>query len=275
MRVSSLAFISCLASFPFAARGEEAAAHDKPAYNWNCKADREFITTYEYLKQKTVLGLKPADMRSVAMAVTKGCTGAASGFIANLELLLRAGFDGKTAVEEARDVAVKGQNYAHGFQLVFRGAFASEYLDLDSGTSLKLARKLTTEFKGDPAVAADDYYTIAKFCVSSNGLNLPRPECAKLAARIASYSEESKLPVGDAFVKAVGYFTKDRDVNIAMGEAVQLAESLVAASPEAVESFKNAYSYASDKSGLDLARAEAIKFAKSVAMNTKQPVSKY
>ena len=274
MRLSHLPLLSSLLLSPAILFAGEQAATEKPVFQWDCKADREFITTYEYLRHKKELGLKPNDMRSVAMTVTKGCTGAASAFIKTTELLLKSGFDGKTAIEQARDLAVKGENFANAFQLIFRGAFAKENLDLDSGTALKLARKLTTEFKGDPLVAADDYHTIARYCVASNGLSQSRPECAKLATRLASYSEESKLPVAKAFMSAIDYLTKDHDINLSTGDALALAEALVAASPEAVESFKNAYDYAASKNGLELGRADAITFAKSVAVNTKQPAAK-
>jgi len=209
-------------------------------------------------------------MRKVALAVTSGCTGAAGSFIEATELLLKAGLDGKTSIEQARDLAVKGASFAKSFNAIFRGTFARELLDMDIGSSLRIARKLTTEFKGDPDIASEDFATLAKFCVRTKGLDLPKPECAQMAARIASFSEKSKLPVGRPFINAVEYLTQDKDINLNMKDAVNLAESLVAVSPEAVATFQNAYEYAADKKGLELARADAINFAKSVATNTKQ-----
>lgn len=254
-----------------AAEADKQAKSDKPEFNFDCRADREFITTYEYLKHKKEFGLKPDDMRSIAMTVTKGCTGAASSFIEATELLLKTGVDGRTAIEQARDLSAKGEHYAKAFIAIFRGAFAKEFLDMDSGTSLKIARKLTAEFKGDPSVASEDYLSLAKFCVETKGLDLPRPECASMAARVAGFSEESKLPVAKAFINIFGYLTNSKDVNLSLRDALPIAESLVAVSPVAAENFKNAYEYASEKNGLELPRADAVNFAKSVSMNTKQP----
>jgi hypothetical protein len=255
----------------FSATATIAAKNDKqPEFTFDCKADREFITTYEYLKRKKELGIKPEDMRKVALAVTSGCTGAASSFIEATELLLKAGLDGKTAIEQARDLAVKGADFAQAFNAIFRGAFASELLDMDIGSSLRIARKLTTDFKGDPAVASEDYAALAKFCVEAKGLDLPKPECATMAAKIAGYSEESKLPVAKTFIRAFDYLTRNKDMNLNTRDAINLAESLVEVSPEAFATFKNTYEYASDTGGLGLTRADAISFAKSVSMNTKQ-----
>lgn len=210
-------------------------------------------------------------MKKVAAAVTKGCTGAASSFIDATELMLKTGVDGKTAVEQARDLAVKGEAHARAFIAIYRGAFAKEYLDLDTGTAIRIARKLTADFNGDPKVAANDYFTIAAYCVNTKHLALPRPECALMAARIAGYSEDSKMPVGNAFIEAVEYLTNKKETNLSMHDAITLAESLVSVSPEALKAFKNIYEYASDKSGMELTRVDAIKFATSIAINAKQP----
>ena len=271
MRITNSIILVALLSNSVTSFGEEAKKSDKSEFIWNCQADREFITTYEYLKHKKEFGLKPEDMRNIASAVTKGCTGAASSFIDATELLLKTGVDGKTAVEQARDLAVKGEAYTKAFIAIYRGAFAKEFLDLDTGTAIRLARKLTGEFKGDPKVAAEDYFAIATFCVQAKNLDLPRPECAVMAARIAGYSEESKMAVGKAFIDAVEYLTSKKETNLPMRDALSLAESLIAISPEAVKSFKTTYEYASDKSGLKLTRTDAIQFAKSIAMNAKQP----
>ena len=79
------------------------------------------------------------------------------------------------------------------------------------------------------------------------------------------------MPVGKAFIEAVEYLTNRKETNLPMNDAVALAESLVAVSPEALKSFKTTYEYASDKGGLELTRADAINFAKSIAINAKQP----
>ena len=271
MRKINLAILVGLITTSSVSLADEAKKADKPEFVWNCQADREFITTYEYLKAKKHFGLKPEDIRTVAVAVTKGCTGAASSFIDATELLLKTGVDGKTAVEQARDLAVKGGAHARAFITIYRGAFAKEYLDLDTGSAIRIARRLTADFHGDPKVAADDFFTIASFCVPTKTLDLPRPECALMAARIAGYSEESKLPVGKAFIAAVEYLTNKNETNLTMRDAVTLAERLVSVSPEALNAFKNTFEYAADKSGMELTRADAIKFATSIAINAKQP----
>ena len=267
-----VAYIALVIAFP-ALSAEPAKTSEEPEYVYNCRADREFITTHEYLKRKKEFGLKPEDMRQIALDVTKGCTGAAASFIESTELLLKTGLDGRTAIIQSRDLATKGAKFAKSFNTIFRGAFAKEFLDMDSGSSLRIARKLTIEFKGDADIAANDYIELAKFCVETKGLDMPRPECATMAARVAAYSAESKLPVAAAFKNALDYLTTDKDVNLTLRDALPIAEGLVAVSPESVDRFKTAYEYASNKNGLNLPRSDAVQFARTLSASTKQKKS--
>jgi hypothetical protein len=266
------AFLALSSASP-ALSAEPSKTADEPEFVYDCRSDREFITTHEYLKRKKEFGLKPEDQRRIALDVTKGCTGAAASFIESTELLLKTGLDGRTAIIQSRDLATKGPKFAKSFTAIYRGSFAKEYLDMDSGSSLRIARRLTIEFKGDADIAANDYLELVKFCVETKGLDVPRPQCATMAARVAAYSADSKLPVAKAFKVALTYLTEQKDVNLALRDALPIAEALVAVSPESVERFKNAYEYASNKNGLDMPRAEAIQFAKTVAEGTKQKKS--
>ena len=63
--------------------------------------------------------------------------------------------------------------------------FLQNYLDMDLASSLKMARELSLEYRGNPMAAAMDYAKLTEFCVQEKGLDLSKPRCGKLAVRVA------------------------------------------------------------------------------------------
>lgn len=57
MRKINVAILVGLITTSVVSLAEEAKKTDKPEFVWNCQADREFITTYEYLKAKKTSAL--------------------------------------------------------------------------------------------------------------------------------------------------------------------------------------------------------------------------
>lgn len=250
---------------------EKKPTKDTPEYVYDCKSDREFITTYEFLRKRTEFGLNPPEMRNVALSVADGCTGAARHFIEITELLLKARLDGKTAMKTGIEVAAKGETSSIAFVKIFKNAFAKEMFDLDAGTSTRMAKELSLEFKGDPEIAGDDFEKLAKFCTSDLGKGLAKNKCAAMMQAIITANAEGKLPVADAFRDAFTFLTNRNETNLTPADAFGVAEKLVSASPEAVPAFRHAYEYALDPAGLGLPRGDAVKFATAVAVKTKRP----
>jgi hypothetical protein len=246
----------------------------KPEFVYDCKADREFMTTYEYLRSRQEFQLQPDQMRKISLKVTQGCTDSAAGFVAISELLLKARIDGRTAIETAQDVAASGSRKAEAFKSIFKLAFASEIFDLNALVALKMARRLSSEFDGDPEIAAKDFKSLAKFCVSDAGKGLSRAKCAEIIQNIIVASESVKASIADAFLSAFNYLVKEKNANLSAADALTIAERLASTSPDAFEVFKNSFEYAQDKSGLALSRSEAAKLAASIALNSKQLKSK-
>lgn len=244
---------------------------DGREYIYDCKSDREFITTYEFLKSKSEFALNPASMRETALAVADGCTGAASHFIEITELLIKARLDGRTALKTAVEIAAKGETGASAFVKIFKIAFAKEYFDLDVAASMRLAKRLTQDFKGNPEIAGDDFADLAKFCTSDLGVGLVRSKCAALVERMILVNAEGKQRIASAFHEAFAFLTNRDEINLTPGDAVVVAETIVSTSPDAVSVFRRTYQYAMDASGLGLSRPEAVKFASAVAAKTKRP----
>ncbi|MCX6118414.1 MAG: hypothetical protein NT027_12795 [Proteobacteria bacterium] len=240
-------------------------------FKYDCESDREFMTTYEYLRRNEHFGLSPLDMQAVALRVADGCTDAAAAFVDITEMLLKAQIDGPTSIKTARDIASKGKVTSEAFIGVFRGAYAKDIFDLSSGDSLRLAKRFSVEYTGDTNLISNDFKELSNFCRSEMGSGLSRVQCAKVIERILIAGEESRKPVGKTFVEAFTFLTNQKETNLTAQDALSIAEQISAASPKALDNFKNAYEYALDKSGLNLSRKEAILLATSVALKTRQP----
>lgn len=258
-----------------------------------CPRAREFITTLEFLRQDVSLKVPETQARTVATAVSAGCGGAAQRFIRVAKLLNTSGFGGNDSLEEARALARATDAETDTFIIVFRQAFLGEYLDLDLRASLNLAKSLSTSFEGDTEVARSDFNRIIQLCLSAEGkggLNLPRPACAQFAADIARIgmrgawkpastptptNEKKKRPgVSEPFIRALNFLREDpTGPALTSAAALQLAREVVERGPEAEASFVTAYRYASSKKGLDLARAEAIAFARELSGGGPAPKS--
>lgn len=271
----TLVILFLLASFgEQAAFGNKIRSDNSSEFIYDCQSDREFLTTYEYLRSKASFELSPPDMRSVSLRVSQGCTGAAASFVSITELLLKANFSTNEALSTGKEIAALGVPKAKAFEEVFRLSFAEEFFDLDARSAMKVAKRLSTEFEGDPEVATKDFKSLATFCVSSVGLGLPRNQCAEVIQRVIVANEQTKVAISNAFLSAFKFLTDSTKTNFTAGDALAIAEKLASTSPSAFDVFRRSFEFAQSESGLSLSRADAAKLATELAFNTKQPKTK-
>lgn len=233
-----------------------------------CTSAKDYITTLEYLREHTSIAGNEKQAREIADHVSKGCTGAAKRFIQAIRLLEKSGVAPGDSVQYAKTLALKNESTAKVFFVIFQKGFARDGFDLDQSTALKLASSLSIDFNADPEVATKDFSELTKFCLSKDGLSLSKPQCAELSARITKTSEKHKVSVSKAFFSSFDFMTSSRGPNITTSEALKYAEELVSIHPESLDNFSQAYRYALDKSGLELSRDEAFKFAMDLAKRT-------
>lgn len=240
-----------------------------PAHGADCPRAREFITTLEFLRQDTDLKVPEAQGRKLASQVAAGCAGAAQRFIRVAKLLNASGLGGRDAIETALPFSERTDAETDTFIVVFRHAFVEEFLDLDLKASIDLARSLSSSFEGDVLAARDDFEKLIQFCVSPRKLDLPKPLCAGFAAdtaRIGSTKPWGSGGVAAPFIQVYEFLRSDT-AGPALGAsaALNLTREIISRGPDSSEGFMAAYRYASAKKGLDLARAEAISFARDLA----------
>ncbi|MGK5087050.1 heavy metal translocating P-type ATPase [Bdellovibrionota bacterium FG-2] len=234
-----------------------------------CTTAKEFITTMEFLKQEKSFGVNENEARKTAEKVASGCSGAAERFIRVALLLSRAGSGGQISLSTALELSLRTETQAEAFITVFKKAFLNEYLDLDISSALKLAHSLSTEFPGDVAQVRADFERLVEYCTSAKHLDLQKPQCATISARIARLGEKIDGGTAQPFIGTFEFLRNDSGPSLATGDALLLSERVVAAGGNtASENFMQGYRYAISESGLKLDRSQALAFAEKLALQT-------
>jgi hypothetical protein len=206
-------------------------------------------------------------MRKLAEEVAAGCDGAGRRFISVVATLMRAGLTGNDAVAQGKEFALHSDQAAQAFVGVFRIAYSEEGLDLDLGASLGLARDLSVEFDGEALWAYGDFKRVAELCMGKRGFDLPRGECGRLAQRIAKNS--IKGTSGAEFARAYQFLrVKKKGPGMTTAQAVDFAEKLTLAGPDAIDNFISGFQFAMNRKGLNASVEEALIFAEKMALMT-------
>lgn len=248
-------------------------SHQATLVRQECTSTREYITVLQFLRSHSELALPENQCRQVALKVSSGCTGAAQRFIQVTGTLIKSGIASKDAVNLGIEFSLKSDQQTNAFMTVFKKTFLSEYLDLDLHLGVELAKSLSTEFDGNLATAISDFEKMVKFCLDSKGLDLPRLECGKLAARIAKFNttESKKDGVYPNFIRIYEFLISEKDLHLSKMQSLHESEKILAMSPsQSVENFIQAYRYAISKDGLALSQPEALQFAKEMANRSAQ-----
>ncbi len=232
----------------------------------NCTYAREYITALEYLRSHSDFVLPEKDARSLAKVVSRGCTGSAQRFIKVSALLRRTGLSAKDALREGQDFSGLTDLETKSFISIFLSVYLPEALDLDLGSSLKMARSLTVGFSGDVLVAQEDFQDLVKFCVNHSELALPRPQCAPFAIRIAQKGEKFKGGVSNSFIQLFQFLISEKGPHLITGQALHLGESILDGGPGSIENFMIAYKYGISSQGLGFGVQEAVRFALELAL---------
>ena len=256
-------------------------SHDRPEDRLasevveRCESAKEFITAYEYLRSHKELGLDEKRSREAATEIAKGCTGSASRFVKSFELLLKADAGPRSSLLVAIRLANKPTKYAETFTTIFTRSYLAEHLDLDYKTSFSLAESLSVNYAGDPAIAAEDFTRLVKFCTEDNHIGLSKPRCGVIAGRIIKRAENFQVRIAEEFMKVYEFLSSEKGPAAPVLDAIKIAEQVIAQGPEASDNFIAAYKYSIDKSGLDLTAKESVQFAKQISgqtwYNSKNP----
>lgn len=228
-----------------------------------CLSAKEYITTLEYLRDQPDLKIPDTEAQKVAEKVARGCKGSAQRFIQVTSAVSKAGLTGKDAVKEGLAFSIRTDAETRAFLTAFKMGFLEEGLDLEMRGALALAHSLSTEFNGESEHARRDFERLVRFCVTQEGLDLPKPLCGKFSARVARLGEPFERGVSESFMTTFRFLTaKDQGPRLTTAEALKLAESLTAAGPGSAENFIQAFNYGQAGKGLKLDIQQSVVFAK-------------
>lgn len=266
-------FITCfLLLFTFSAiadgRYEEQETALEDALQNDCAAAKEFITAMEYLRTQKHMDYTDPQAQKIAHKVSSGCTGAAQRFIKAHEVLFKVEAGSLAALRAGIDLSLKSDEYTDTFLEIFKKTYLSEYLDLDLTTSLKIARALSIDFKGDINTSIQDYQVLTDFCLKNASLNLSKPKCALISGRVIKKSEKYKLPIAEEFIRLFTFLRDNKSINATIAESLEIAEEIVTISPNAVDNFIYAFKYGVQNKGLALSARKSIDFAYTLSKRT-------
>lgn len=230
----------------------------------DCGAAKEFVTLHSFLKRDPDDRLQDPEAIEVAKRAASGCSGAAQRFIRVSKTLGIAGVNRKNRMELASEFVGRDSATTEAFVTVFRLASASDVLDLDLDASLKLARSLSLEVKGDPSKALKDFERILKWCNDATRSGMIRKDCGGFAVEIARTGEGWKDAVAKSWIELFDYLTSSSGPGLTTAEARELSRTLARQGPGALRNFAAAYEYALDPKGLAFSRDQSIELAKTL-----------
>jgi len=251
---------------------DNAPSGTQNTFREGCPFSQEFITANEYLRSQKDFGIPEPEARKLATQAAGGCIGAAKRFIRVTSMLTHAGLLPKDAVQSGLQFAARTEAETEAFITVFHRAFHKAYLDLDINSALKMAHSLSTQFEGNVAAARDDFATIVEFCAHEDGLDLPRPACGEMGARIARLGQNFGGGISNHFLNAFDFLRSKKGPALPTGAALKQAEELVGMGLVSVENFIQAFRYAASKSGLQMDNAAAMTFAKEMAQKAYRKI---
>lgn len=236
----------------------------------SCLATKEFVTTLEFLRRDPDFKIKDPEAKDLAFQVANGCEGAAKRFIRVSKTLTSAGATNRSAIQNALPFAQSSDVRADAFIQMFRKSIAEDSLDLEMDDALKIASELSTQpQEATLSALARDFERLAEYCSDSQNLGLPRSQCGAFAARVSKKGESQPTGIAKTFIQMVEYLKSESGPNLTTGDALNMAEALVAQGQPGLENFKQAYQYGSSAKGLSLSRVDAIHFAKKMSQITK------
>jgi len=238
-----------------------------------CDSHREFVTTLEYMRNQDFYELGEQHSRQVAKQVSEGCTGAAKRYVRVYELLKKVEAGARTSIETAVEMAHATDSKVVTFMNVFRNAYSQNKLDLDVANSLKIAKGLSIDYKGDADKAKRDYDRLVAFCLNESKIGGSIPVCASIAFDVAKSAEHFRQPAAPAFIEMYEFLKNHKKLNFQISKAIEVSKKVVAIHPMAAKNYVAAFEYATSKDGLNIPADQTLAFAYDIAANTRPALS--
>jgi hypothetical protein len=233
-----------------------------------CDSTKEYMTTLSFLRESKSFQIQEKNARQLAFEVSTGCSGSAQRFINIVSLLTKASIDSVNSIRVAKEIALKDDKVNQTFIKIFRRGYRSRDFDLSANDALMLARNLAIDYEGNIDTTLKNFDIFASFCLSYEGLDLPKLKCAKMIKRLIKVGEKFEQPIAKHYIELYDFLVSKDGSNLPLYKALEYAEASIKFGPKAVNNFKEGYKFAIHKKGLNMGQDKAIEFAVSMAKNT-------
>lgn len=228
-----------------------------------CDSTPEFVKTLKYLRSTKDFKFSEEHVRRIADQVSKGCNGAAERFQRILALFSKIGVSERRSLDMALEFAAYSPDVQKTFLEVFTKSFLSEFFDYEYEKAMRLAFELSRDYKGDPAIAREDFIALARYCKDSKSLDLSMLFCSSYAVQIAKLSQYHQNGVFKPFVDVFTDLREKRELSLDAKTALELSHGILKSGPKAPRNFFEAFELASNDLGLD--KKKAIEFALNIS----------
>lgn len=230
-----------------------------------CKSSKEFITTFNFLKNKKEFELDEKSMLSVAQKVSLGCNDSANRFIKILNNLLEAEVNSKKAIEIAIKVANEDNFYSENFLDIFKKLYVEKYFDLPVDKALQYTIELTPKMEKEPKKNLEDFNLLTSFCMGKNELDLTVEKCALFVKNTLISSKDFNNTIAKDAISFYDFLVKDdKGPHMKTMEALKTIEETVKYGPTSFANFQETFSFAMSPNGLSKDNSTALKLAKEI-----------
>ena len=250
------------------------SSKEAPAFSKiTCLAAQEYITTLNFFRQQKSFALNETESQKISQEVAQGCTGASKRFISITNLLIKANLDSRSAIKTASLFIKRESQEAEAFMEIFRKSFLERYLDLDLKNAIEVALELSQGISNTPYRIMEEFKNLVNFCVKAQGLDLPRPQCAKLAISIVKAGQGFAENISAEFIKLFTFLTNSKKGDQTTGNALKIAERVMQFGPAASDNFITAFEFGFAEKGMKLANQDAIKFAEQISSYSSKSIN--
>jgi hypothetical protein len=240
----------------------------------SCHSAKEYITTFNFLKQNDILTLKEKELQKVATKVSKGCQDSAKRFIKIFSVLTKSGLEGSNALNLAAEFSLKSNTHTNTFLTIFSESFLEKYLDLNIKDAVNISKKLALDLEGNIIKIKNDFQNTVKFCLKEDELNLTGPRCADIATKVVESGAKYNTEMANTFINSFKYASSRKGPNLATFKAVNLSLDLVKHGPFSLKNFKDGFEFSREKKNLDFSNIQAINFGKELAKRSSKEIKK-
>ncbi len=231
-----------------------------------CASTEEYIKTLKFLQEAKEYSFRQDLIRDIADKVSRGCDGASDRFAQILVLLKTIGLSERKSIDMALEFAAAHPDTQKNFLEVFTKSFLKEFFDFEFSKALYVALELSKDYKGNPAIAREDFIELAHFCKSSKKLGLPMPFCSEYTVRVAKLSQYYQDGIRKPFQDVFQALRERREFSLDVRVALEFTYGILKYGPKSPDNFFAAYKFATGELQMD--KRKALEFSLNLASHS-------